>query len=92
MKRPLDVNESIPLLDRLARFARRARKPFAVESGHVPPEVKAAMVAGTITLARERGIATFETFGRAAGAFRVAAEDYERNARASIGNQGNGRP
>ncbi len=94
MRRPLDVNESIPLLDRLARFARRARKPFAVavESGHVPPEVKAAMVAGTITLARERGIATFETFGRAAGAFRVAAEDYERNGRASIGNHRDGRP
>jgi acyl-CoA synthetase (NDP forming) len=94
VRRPIDVQENVPLLDRLARFARRARKPFAiaVESGHVPPEVKPAIVASAITLARQRGIATFETFGCAAGAFRVAAEYFERTGHGSIQNQRDERP
>ena len=86
VRRQFDVEENIPLLERLARFAPHARKPFAiaVESAQVPPEVRPAIVAGVITLARQRGIVTFETFGRAAGAFRVAAEYFERNGHRSI--------
>ena len=94
VRRPIDVQQNVPLLDRLARFAQRARKPFAiaVESDHVPPDVKAAIVASAIALARERGLATFNTFDRAAGAFRVAAEYFERAGRNSIQNQRDERP
>ena len=79
-RRPIDVKESIPLLDRLARFAERAHKPFAiaVESQHIAPDMRAIVVAGASVLARERGLATFDTFARAAGAFRAAAEYFER--------------
>jgi acyl-CoA synthetase (NDP forming) len=94
VRRPIDIQQNVPLLDRLARFARRAQKPFAiaVESDHVPPDVKPALVASAITLARERGIATFETFERAAGAFRVAAEYFERSGPGSIQNRRGERP
>ncbi len=80
-RRPIDVKESIPLLDKLARFAERAHKPFAiaVESQHVAPDMRAIVVAGASVLARERGLATFDTFARAAGAFRAAAEYFERS-------------
>jgi len=76
----MDAKDNIPLFDRLARFAQRAHKPFAVavESQHVPFELRGAIVAQASGLARERGLATFETFERAAGAFRVAAECFER--------------
>ena len=79
-RRPIDVKESIPLLDKLASFAQRSHKPFAlaVESQHVSPDVRATVVAGAAALARERGLATFDTFQRAAGAFRAAAEYFER--------------
>ena len=81
-RRPIDVKEGIPLLDKLASFAQRTHKPFAlaVESQHVSPDVRATVVAGAAVLARERGLATFDTFARAAGAFRAAAEYFERAA------------
>ncbi len=76
----VEVKESIPMLDRLARFAQRAHKPFAiaVESQHEAPDQRGATVGGAMMLARERGLATFDTFERAAGAFRAAAEYFER--------------
>ncbi|HKM99767.1 MAG TPA: acetate--CoA ligase family protein [Candidatus Binataceae bacterium] len=81
-RRPTDVEvkESIPMLDRLARFAQRAHKPFAiaVESQHEAPDQRGATVGGAMVLARERGLATFDTFERAAGAFRAAVECFER--------------
>ena len=79
-RRPIDVKDNIPLLDLLARFAQRAHKPFAlaVESQHVSPDLRAAIAASAGALARERGLATFDTFERAAGAFRAAAEYFER--------------
>ncbi|WP_333646208.1 acetate--CoA ligase family protein [Candidatus Binatus sp.] len=79
-RRPIDAKDTIPLLDRLARFAQRAHKPFAiaVESQHVVPDRRAAVAADAAALARERGLATFDTFERAAGAFRAAAEYFER--------------
>jgi len=78
---PNDAKQNIPLLDRLAKFAERAKKPFAiaVESQHIQPEFRSPIVAEGSDLARQRGIATFDTFERAAGAFRVAAEHYERS-------------
>jgi acetate---CoA ligase (ADP-forming) subunit alpha len=80
VRRPIDVRENIPLLDGLARFAQRAHKPFAIaiESQHVPPDIRSAIVAEGSALSRARGLATFDTFERAAGAFRAAAEYFER--------------
>jgi len=44
----------------------------------VVPDRRAAVAADAAALARERGLATFDTFERAAGAFRAAAEYFER--------------
>jgi len=76
----IDAKQSIPTLNKLASFAQRARKPFAVavESDHVSPDMKGEVVEATIALARERGLPTFNTFERAAGAFEVAVEYFER--------------
>ena len=92
-RRPIDAKDTIPLLDRLARFAQRAHKPFAiaVESQHVVPDRRAAVAADAAALARERGLATFDTFERAAGAFRAAAEYFERAGASAKGPIATGR-
>ena len=79
-KDKIDAKQSIPMLNKLQQFAQRAKKPFAiaVESDHVAPGGKAQVIEETIALARERGLAAFNTFDHAAAAFRVAAEYYER--------------
>ena len=71
-------DELTALLDRVAEFARASQKPFAVimHPAHVE-----AIVARAKELARERGLVVFDTFERAAAAFRAAAECHEARAR-----------
>jgi acyl-CoA synthetase (NDP forming) len=59
------------LLDKLADFARRSTKPFAVV---MHPAHLEAIVARGKELARARGLVVFESFERAAAAFRTAAD------------------
>ncbi len=71
-------DEIIGLLDKVAEFARGTDKPFAVilHPAHVE-----TIVARARQLARERGLVVFESFERAAAAFRAAAECVEARAR-----------
>jgi acyl-CoA synthetase (NDP forming) len=71
-------DELTGLLDRLAGFARASEKPFAVV---MHPAHLEAIVARARELARERGLVAFDTFERAASAFRSAAESCEARAR-----------
>lgn len=71
-------DEITGLLDKLGAFAGRSTKPFAVilHPAHVEE-----IVARARRLARERGLVVFNSFERAAGAFRAAAECVEGRAR-----------
>jgi acyl-CoA synthetase (NDP forming) len=71
-------DELTTMLDRIAEFAKATPKPFAVilHPAHVE-----AIVARAKELARERGLVVFDTFERAAAAFRTAAESHEARAR-----------
>ncbi len=69
------------LLDKLADFAGRSTKPFAVVMH--PAHVEAIVARGK-ELARARGLVVFESFERAAAAFRTAS-DYWGN-RAQLGS------
>jgi acyl-CoA synthetase (NDP forming) len=71
-------DELTTMLDRIAAFAKATPKPFAVilHPAHVE-----AIVARAKELARERGLVVFDTFERAAAAFRAAAESHEARAR-----------
>jgi len=75
-------DEITDLLDKLAEFGRRSQKPFAVilHSAHVE-----VIVARAKELARARGLVTFDSFERAAGAFRVAAQYWEGRAASAAG-------
>jgi acyl-CoA synthetase (NDP forming) len=68
------------LLDRLAAFAEKSSKPFAVVMH--PAHVEAAVAHGK-ELARERGVVVFDSFERAAAAFRVVSDYWEKRARAA---------
>jgi len=65
------------LLDKLADFAGRSTKPFAVVMH--PAHVEAIVARGK-QLARARGLVVFESFERAAAAFRTAADYWENRA------------
>ncbi len=71
-------DELTGLLDGVAEFARRSAKPFAVV---LHPAHVEAIVARAKELARERGLVVFDSFERAAAAFRAAAQCYEARAR-----------
>ena len=71
-------DELTTMLDRLAEFAKATPKPFAVI---LHPANVEAIVARSKELARERGLVVFDTFERAAAAFRAAAESHEARAR-----------
>jgi acyl-CoA synthetase (NDP forming) len=66
------------LLDRVAEFGRNSAKPFAVV---LHPAHVESIVARAKELARERGLVVFDSFERAAAAFRVAAEYWEARSR-----------
>ncbi|MGH7865330.1 MAG: hypothetical protein ACREQB_10090, partial [Candidatus Binataceae bacterium] len=68
------------LLDHVAEFGRATAKPFAVV---LHPAHVEAVVARAKELARERGLVVFDSFERAAAAFRVAAEYWEGRSRAA---------
>ncbi len=80
---PITEEEIAAFLDRLARFNQRAHKPFALVAqwGHMPPELRASIVARTNQLVRERDMVAFDSFECAAAAFRVAAECHEARVR-----------
>ncbi len=73
--------ELTTLLDKLAEFAKSSSKPFAIV---LHPAHLEAIVARAKVLARERDLVTFDSFERAAGAFRVAAQDSENRARLAV--------
>ena len=83
IRREIKEEEITPMLDLVAGFARRARKPFAIviDAGHIQPEMEAWVVGKTEELARARGLVTFAGFERAAAAFRAAAECHENRQR-----------
>ncbi len=74
-------HELTGLLDKLADFAGRSARPFAVV---MHPAHLEAIVARGKELARARGLVVFDSFERAAAAFRTAA-DYWSN-RAQLGS------
>jgi acyl-CoA synthetase (NDP forming) len=63
-------NEIVGLVDKLAAFVDRSRKPFVIimHPGHVE-----AIVARGKELARARGLVVFDSFDRAAAAIKVVA-------------------
>jgi acyl-CoA synthetase (NDP forming) len=67
--------ELVGLLDKLADFNRRSRRPFAVilHPAHIE-----TIVARAKNLARERGLVVFDSFERAAHAFRIAYNYWSR--------------
>ncbi len=67
-------DEITGLLDKLAAFAGRSAKPFAIV---MHPAHLEAIVARGKELARNRGLVVFDSFERAASAFRAAAEYWE---------------
>ncbi len=71
-------DELTTMLDRISEFAKATPKPFAVilHPAHVE-----AIVARAKELARQRGLVVFDTFERAAAAFRAAADSHEARAR-----------
>ncbi len=71
-------DEITGLLDKLTAFASRSAKPFAVVMH--PAHVEAIVARGK-QLARERGLVVFDSFERAAAAFRAAADYFENRAR-----------
>jgi acyl-CoA synthetase (NDP forming) len=71
-------NEITDLLDKLGAFAKSSTKPFAVVMH--PAHVEAIVARGK-HLARERGLVVFDSFERAAAAFRTAATYWENRAR-----------
>jgi acyl-CoA synthetase (NDP forming) len=66
------------LLDKLAEFAGRSAKPFAIVMH--PAHLEAAVAHGK-ELARQRGLVVFDSFERAAAAFRVVSDYWESRAR-----------
>ena len=66
------------MLDRLAEFAKATPKTFALI---LHPANVEAIVARAKELARARGLVVFDTFERAAAAFRAAADSHEARAR-----------
>jgi acyl-CoA synthetase (NDP forming) len=71
-------DELTTMLDRIAEFAKATAKPFAVI---LHPAHLEAIVARAKELARQRGLVVFDTFERAAAAFRAAAASHEGRAR-----------
>ncbi|HYL60903.1 MAG TPA: hypothetical protein VEU51_18705, partial [Candidatus Acidoferrales bacterium] len=71
-------NEIAELLDKLAAFAKKSAKPFAIVMH--PAHVEAIVARGK-QIARERGLVVFDSFERAAAAFEAAATYWERRAR-----------
>ena len=76
---PAHEDELIGLLDALAAFDRRSQKSFAVI---LHPAHLETIVARAKELARRRGLVVFDSFERAAAAFAVAAEYWNRRQRA----------
>ena len=74
-------DELTSLLDKLAEFNGRSHKAFAVILHPAHVEV---IVARAKELARARGLVVFDSFERAAAAFRAAAEYWTNRAR--LGN------
>jgi acetate---CoA ligase (ADP-forming) subunit alpha len=74
-------DELTGLLDKLAAFNRHSRKPFAVI---LHPAHLELIVSRAKDLARSRGLVVFDSFERAAGAFAVAAEYWERRRNAAV--------
>jgi len=68
------------LLDKLAEFAGRSAKPFAIVMH--PAHVEAIVARGK-ELARERGLVVFDSFERAAAAFRTASDYWANRSRLS---------
>jgi acyl-CoA synthetase (NDP forming) len=66
------------LLDKLAEFSGRSSKPFAIVMH--PAHLEAAVAHGK-ELARQRGLVAFDSFERAAGAFRVVSDYWENRTR-----------
>jgi acyl-CoA synthetase (NDP forming) len=71
---PAHEDELTGLLDKLAEFNLRSRKPFAVILHPAHVEV---IVTRAKELARSRGLVVFDSFERAAAAFAVAAEYWQ---------------
>jgi acyl-CoA synthetase (NDP forming) len=71
-------DEITGLLDKLADFAGRSTKPFAIVMH--PAHVEAIVARGK-ELARTRGLVVFDSFERAAAAFRTASDDWANRAR-----------
>ena len=71
-------DEITGLLDKLADFAGRSTKPFAIVMH--PAHVEAIVARGK-ELARARGLVVFDSFERAAAAFRAAADYWVNRAR-----------
>ena len=71
-------DEITGLLDKLAEFASRSTKPFAIVMH--PAHVEAIVARGK-ELARARGLVVFDSFERAAAAFHTAAEYWANRAR-----------
>ena len=71
---PAHEDELTGLLDKLAEFNLRSRKPFAAILHPAHVEV---IVARAKELARSRGLVVFDSFERAAAAFAVAAEYWQ---------------
>jgi acetate---CoA ligase (ADP-forming) subunit alpha len=69
-------DELTALLGKLAEFAGRSAKPFAVV---LHPAHVETVVARAKQLARERGLVVFDSFERAAAAFRTAIEYWSRH-------------
>lgn len=72
---PAHEDELTGLLDKLAEFNARSHKAFAVILHPAHLEV---IVARAKQLARGRGLVVFDSFERAAGAFAVAAQYWQR--------------
>jgi acyl-CoA synthetase (NDP forming) len=71
-------DEITGLLDKLQAFAGRSVKPFAIVMH--PAHVEAIVARGK-QLARARGLVVFDSFERAAAAFRAAADYFDNRAR-----------
>jgi acyl-CoA synthetase (NDP forming) len=71
-------DEITGLLDKLADFAGRSTKPFAIVMH--PAHVEAIVARGK-ELARSRGLVVFDSFERAAAAFRTASDYWENRGR-----------
>lgn len=71
-------DEITGLLDKLAEFANRSTKPFAIVMH--PAHVEAIVARGK-ELARSRGLVVFDSFERAASAFRTASDYWANRAR-----------